>query len=173
MAGSINRSRSDKPLCAASRRGPALAAMVLVALTFAYAVTARAGDMTRADPAVTGTPSILDGMVFSGEFGVLGKAALNTDTWVFEDGTFMSKQCEECGFPRGVYSTGRKGDKITFETETPCPRTDAKLVWRGTIENGRIEGVYTWTKTRWYRTIRKDFWFKGTLGQRKQTAVGP
>lgn len=172
MAGSVLRPRSGKASGAGSRPGPTLAAMVLITLVFARAVPAGGGEMSRAEAAVTGTPSILDGMVFSGEFGVSGKDALNTDTWIFEDGTFMSKKCEECGFPRGVYSTRREGDRIIFEAETPCPVTDATLVWRGAVEDGRIEGVYTWTKHRWYRTIEKDFWFEGTLAESRQTASG-
>jgi len=173
MAGFLNESRRDGLFDATFCRYPAaLAAIVMTALIFAPSMTARAGDMTVANAAVTGTPSILDGKVFSGEFGALGKTTINHDTWVFENGTFMSKQCVKCGFPRGVYQTRRDGDKIAFVTETPCPRTDARIVWRGTIENGRIEGIYTWTKKRWYRTIRKKFWFKGTLSGNKQAAAG-
>jgi hypothetical protein len=52
---------------------------------------------------------------------------------------------------------------IDFKTTTSCPVSDAEIVWEGTVNDGKIEGVYTWTRKRWYRTIRKRFWFKGTL----------
>ena len=172
MAGSIIPLRPGSRLLAALGRSAALGALVLMATTLAQVMTARAGDTMHSDSTATGTPSVLDGMVFSGEFGAMGKDPLNTDTWVFENGTFLSERCEKCGFPRGVYRTRREGDKITFVTETPCPKTDATLVWRGTVENGRIEGVFTWTKKRWYRTIRKDFWFNGTLGRFRQAEAG-
>jgi hypothetical protein len=144
--------------------GPILAAVLVLA-----PVAGRAGDMTTHKIGLAGPDNTLDGRVFSGDMGALGKATLNKDTWIFKNGTFMSMQCEKCGFPRGIYQTRRVGNKVHFVTETPCPRTDARIVWRGTIENGRIEGVYTWTRKRWYRTIVKKFWFKGTLDKPGQS----
>ena len=171
MSPAILRSRLSETVLNASPRRFVLAALGALAFMCVPAGPASAGEMAPTDSTVTGVPSILDGQVFSGEMGALGKAARSTDTWIFEDGTFMSMQCEKCGFPRGVYRTERDGERISFVAETPCPRTDARIVWRGTVENDRIEGVYTWTKTRWYRTIEKEFWFEGTLVPREQAAT--
>lgn len=126
---------------------------------------ARAGDMHQVRANVSTTaPQILDGKTFLGGMGPLGKPKIASDSWVFANGTFMSKQCEKCGFPRGQYRVKKKHDGVHFIAETPCPRTDARITWRGKVDKeGRIEGVYTWRHTRWYRTIEKQFWFKGTL----------
>ena len=155
-----------------SRLARFLAAALLIASLWPSVPTARAGDMSHRESTVTGEPSMLDGQVFSGTVGAMGKETRSSDTWIFEDGTFRSLQCEDCGFPRGVYQTLREGDKISFVAETPCPVTDARIVWRGTIEDGHIKGVYTWTRKRWYRTIEKEFWFEGTLGRSAQAAAG-
>lgn len=156
---------------ASSHLARGFAAALLIASICSPFLPVNAGDMSHPPTAATGVPSALDGQVFSGEFGVLGEGTRSTDTWVFQDGTFMSRQCENCGFPRGVYQTQRDGERVAFVAETPCPVTDARIVWRGTIEDGRIEGVYTWTRTRWYRTIEKEFWFKGTLEQSAQATA--
>ena len=142
---------------------------VLLALSvvcLAQAVpAARAGDMTPVSKTALGGEnwSILDGQVFEGEFGALGKDAKGTDGWVFDKGMFLSKSCLECGFPESPYLVRFENGKTVFETITQCPRTDAKISWRGTVENGRIEGVFTWVRKRWYWTIKKQFWFRGTL----------
>ena len=125
---------------------------------------ALAGDMTpvarhSADRAGW---SLLDGRVFRGEFGPLGKDAMGSDSWVFGDGMFLSKSCLECGFPETPYLVRFEDGKTVFEAKTQCPRTDATIVWRGTVKDGEIEGVYTWVRERWYWTIEKEFWFKGT-----------
>ena len=129
------------------------------------APAARAGDMTPVSKtALTGeTRSTLDGRVFEGEFGALGKEAKGSDGWVFDKGMFLSQSCLECGFPESPYRVRLENGKTHFETLTQCPRTDATISWRGTVEEGRIEGVFTWVRKRWYWTIEKQFWFRGTL----------
>ena len=115
--------------------------------------------------------SALDGRRFAGDFGPENSGRRVKDTFVFSSGTFMSMQCKECGYPRGAYSVTKKAGATTFVATTPCPKTDARIVWRGTISGDRIVGVATWTRTRWYRTIRKNFTFKGKL-VRRQDAKG-
>ena len=109
---------------------------------------------------------ILDGMTFSGELGPFDKPADVNDTLIFKDGTFVSTECEKnCHYPARPYFTRQTGDKVEFISETRCPYKDAKIVWRGTVDNGSIEGVYTWTISRWYWTVEKDFKFTGTLAE--------
>lgn len=127
---------------------------------------ARAGNMQPTDSRDIGpdrSPGPLDGRSFSGKYGPLGKPADGHDTWVFQNGSFWSKGCLECGFPQSVYSTRAESGTLDFKTTTSCPVSDADIVWEGTVDDGKIEGVFTWTKKRWYRTVRKRFWFKGTL----------
>ena len=141
-----------------------LAALAVLCVSFPASI-ATAGDMLAAEAESLNPArwSVLDGQVFSGEFGALGKDATGTDSWVFDDGMFLSKSCLECGFPENPYLVRFEDGKTVFETKTRCPRTDATIVWRGEIKDGAIEGVFTWTRKRWYWTIEKDFWFRGTL----------
>ena len=127
---------------------------------------AEAGDMQRMDAIKIGSdraPGPLDGQSFKGEFGRIGEPAHDVDTWVFKDGSFWSENCLECGFPRSVYLTESGSGAVDFRTVTNCPVSDARIIWEGTVDDGRIEGIFTWTKKRWYRTVRKQYWFKGTL----------
>lgn len=131
-----------------------------------------AGNMQRPEGTMFSavqSPGPLDGQSFTGKLGPLGKPADATDTWIFEDGSFVSKSCLECGFPQSGYSAQVHADEVEFKTKTRCPVSDAVIVWEGTVRNGEIQGVFTWTKKRWYRTVRKQFWFKG---QRENAATG-
>jgi len=156
-------SNSEKLLLRSSRTW-------LLILTVSLFVTgigdARAGNMRRqGSPTINvdQPPGPLDGRSFTGEFGPIGKSSNGTDTWVFQNGSFSSKSCLECGFPQSVYSSESRSGEIDFKTTTSCPVSDAEIVWEGTVNGGEIEGVFTWTKKRWYRTVRKRFWFKGRL----------
>ena len=115
------------------------------------------------DPSGSG---ILDGMTFASELGPDGKPADVMDTLVFANGLFVSAECERrCNYPAHPYFVRQNGDKIEFLSETRCPDKDAKIVWRGTVDEDTIQGTFTWTVARWYWTIEKEFWFKGTLAE--------
>lgn len=126
----------------------------------------QAGNMVppeRPTNSAKGGSGVLDGQTFTGEYGLVGKSAHGTDTWIFRNGSFLSKGCEECGFPESGYAAYSEAGGVSFKTTTNCPVTDAQIVWEGTVNNGKIEGVWTWTKKRWYRTIRKQFWCRGSI----------
>jgi hypothetical protein len=108
--------------------------------------------------------ALLDGMTFSSELGPVGKPADVKDTLVFANGTFVSKECDKrCGYPPAPYFVRRVEDGIEFTSESQCLYKDATLTWRGIVENDAIKGRLSWRVDRWYRTIEKDFWFKGTI----------
>lgn len=107
---------------------------------------------------------ILDGMTFASELGPSGKPADVKDTLVFANGMLVSAECERrCNYPARPYFVRRNGGAIEFVSETRCPDKDAKIVWRGTVDDETIKGTFTWTVVRWYWTIEKEFWFEGTL----------
>lgn len=109
---------------------------------------------------------VLDGMTFSSELGPVGEPANVKDFLIFENGMFVSKECERrCDYPPAAYFVRRVGASIEFVSETHCSANDATIVWRGTVddESGTINGMFTWTSTRWYWTIEKEFWFEGRL----------
>ena len=115
----------------------------------------------------------LDGMTFHGMLGPDGKPKDVKDTFVFANGTFVSKECElRCDYPARPYSAEKTGDGWRFESVTRCPYKDATITWRGTVENGRIEGIASWTLRRWYWTVERDFAFEADLTTQPRTAAG-
>lgn len=151
-----------------------MAVLAAALLLFLPAPSASAGDMTPIPgaPAGGGLSGLLDGQVFAGEYGVVGKGTLGTDRWTFRDGMFVSENCLDCGFPANPYWIRSEDRETAFMTEARCPRTDATIVWRGTVRDGVVEGEFTWTRERWYWTIEKTFWFRGTL-QPASLAMSP
>jgi hypothetical protein len=106
----------------------------------------------------------LDGMTFVAMLGPDGKPKDVPDTFVFENGMFVSKECEvRCKYPPRPYYVREVDGKTEFISETECPYKDAQIVWRGTIEGDKVVGKSTWTMRRWYWTIESDFEFEGTL----------
>lgn len=147
-----------------------LAIGVLVAVVAAGGIVffqaAKPVQATESETAVAEGSGVLDGMTFSSELGPIGKPANVKDFLIFENGMFVSKECErQCGYPPAAYFVRRVGAKIEFVSETHCSANDATIVWRGTVDdgNGTISGMFTWTSARWYWTIEKEFWFEGTL----------
>jgi hypothetical protein len=147
-----------------------IAAAMAVGALILSAAPLSAGDMAEME-AIGGAPadtperwSVLDGKVFEGEFGFAGEdATIGQDSWTFDEGMFVSEKCVECGFPESPYWVSFEKDGTAFTARTQCPVSDAIITWRGTVEDGRIEGTYTWTKERWYWTVEKEFWFRGEL----------
>ena len=108
----------------------------------------------------------LDGMTFVGALGPDGKPKDIADTFVFENGTFVSKECElKCKYPARPYFVRVNGEKTEFISETQCPYKDAKIVWRGTVEGDTVKGKSTWVVKRWYWTVENTFEFEGKLAE--------
>ncbi|NNC99347.1 MAG: hypothetical protein HKN85_04115 [Gammaproteobacteria bacterium] len=114
----------------------------------------------------------LDGLTFRGALGPDGKPKDTPDTFVFENGTFVSKECElKCQYPARPYFVRTNGGKTEFVSETHCPYKDASIVWRGTVDGDRIEGKSTWIVKRWYWTVENTFEFEGKLVDKSLTSV--
>jgi hypothetical protein len=147
----------------------AAAAAALIVLAAWYALPIAVGSETPIDEAqrsFAGKGS-LDGKVFVGRLGPVGSTPDVQDTWVFSSGMFVSKECQRrCDYPPRPYFARSANGKTEFVSETRCPGKDAKLIWRGTVDQGRVEGVMTWTVSRWYWTIEKEFSFSGSLRDR-------
>lgn len=112
-------------------------------------------------------PGPLDGMTFNGALGPDGEPKDIPDSFVFKDGTFVSKECElRCKYPARPYFVRTNGDRTEFISETKCPYKDAKIIWRGTIEGDTIKGKSTWVMKRWYWTVESDFEFEGKLSEK-------
>jgi len=137
---------------------------VLITLGAWYLQAGASEASTNTDNSVSPAHGPLDGMTFTGALGPDGKPKDIADSFVFENGTFVSKECElRCKYPARPYFVRVNGNKMEFISETQCPYKDAKIVWRGTIEGDRITGKSTWVVKRWYWTIEDTFEFEGKL----------
>ena len=137
-----------------------------------FLVAGKGPNSDQPDEALVAGP--LDGMVFEGALGPDGEPKDVADSFVFVNGTFVSKECElRCQYPARPYFVRINGDKTEFISETRCPYKDARIVWRGTVEGDRFVGKSTWTVNRWYWTIENTFEFEGKLvsGSISPTAV--
>lgn len=103
---------------------------------------------------------LLDGKVFTGPTGKMGKNATETDELRFENGKLYSVGCADWGFGSGAYSTEVEGNNISFEAVTTSPK-DGKIVWSGTVNGDTIDATYVWTKKSWYGERKQKKWFKG------------
>jgi hypothetical protein len=106
-----------------------LMSLMLLSLSSIWPIFSWASDSNKndqVDTSETVSSEILDGMTFIGELGPKGKPADVKDTFVFEDGNFVSKECEaRCKFPARPYFTRHVGKTIEFTSETRCPYKDA------------------------------------------------
>lgn len=115
---------------------------------------------------------VLDGMTFRARIGPSGKPADVEDNLIFAKGMFHSTECDRrCGYPPAPYYVRHLGERIEFVSESTCDKYDATMSWRGTIEDRVIKGRIRWTAERWYRTIKKEFWFEGTLSDDARPVV--
>lgn len=144
----------------------AVSAVALLVAFVGVALRVQADDVT-ASPAQVSLQlpmSFLEGKTFAGELGLLGEPAMTKDLLVFRDGMFISKECEKrCGYAAGPYWVRSVEEGVQVRAETPCLKSDASIVWNGTVKGDQIEGTFTWTSRRWYWTIEKEFWFNGKL----------
>lgn len=112
---------------------------------------------------VTASKGALDGMTFYGALSP-GGSLETKDTFVFANGTFVSKECEvRCKYPAAPYIVRKVGNRTEFVSETKCPYKDAKIVWRGTVDGDTVKGIATWTVKRWYWRVENNFEFAGKL----------
>ena len=145
----------------------------IIACIFALSCWASSTLQAASDDAVTtAVAGSLDGLSFRGAIGPDGKPKDIPDLFVFENGNFVSKECElSCEYPARPYFVRQNGSKTEFISETKCPYKDAKIVWRGTIEGDRITGKSTWIVQRWYWTVENTFEFEGKLQKEPPTTA--
>ena len=143
-----------------------LAVSVLVAAAIVVAGWSPSMNAADSDPEISDFNGPLDGMTFIGALGPDGEPKDIPDVFVFENGTFVSKECElKCKYPARPYFIRVNGTKTEFISETRCPYKDAKIVWRGTVDGDTIKGKSTWVVKRWYWTVENTFEFEGKLSK--------
>jgi hypothetical protein len=84
------------------------------------------------------------------------------DTLLFERGEFSSAICVRYNFKPSEYWVRQDGEAIEFLAELNSP-TDGRMIWRGTVRNGELEGTMRWIRKRWYRTLDVTHTIHGTV----------
>lgn len=103
----------------------------------------------------------LDGLQFVGETGEQGKGNHHPDTIMFQGGMFRSLDCESYGFRPAPYTAVRKGVVVAFKATLVSPDL-GRLEWSGSVEGDLATGTFRWKHKRWFWTIEREYWFKGT-----------
>ena len=106
----------------------------------------------------------LDGKVFTGDTGKIGKKSANTDVITFENGRFASSGCQKYGFGSGEYLATSEGDSTHFVADTYSEKT-GRITWVGTVTGNHLDATYLWYKKGKYSEPKQIKWFKGTLKQ--------
>lgn len=123
-------------------------------------------SQTAADMSSPATPpainQALDGMEFRGPVGMKGKPRRREDSFIFQDGRFISENCKAEGFLPDIYWVRQDGDTIHFLAELRSPE-HGTMVYRGRIHGDELDARFVWTKKRWYWNIEREYWFKGKL----------
>jgi hypothetical protein len=107
---------------------------------------------------------LLDGRVYVGNNGEIGREADRSDEFIFKNGQFVSASCDEYQFASGPYTAWLEGNIIYFEAVT-LSQSDGKISWQGKIDGDNLNATFVWTKERWYWDTRREYWFKGKLQQ--------
>jgi hypothetical protein len=134
-----------------------LSALLILVCTFFMLANLTAFAVDASKP----TSNVLDGMKFVGETGEEGKKANNPDTISFEGGVFRSSSCEVLGFGPAPYSVVKQGDTYKFSATLVSSDTGT-LEWQGTIIGNTADATFRWKHKRWFWTIDRDYWYKGT-----------
>jgi hypothetical protein len=103
----------------------------------------------------------LDGLRFEGTTGEIGKGDDHHDEITFEDGQFRSLDCENWGFGAAPYTVEKDGNSYHFSA-TLVSDNRGVLEWKGTVTGDTATGTFRWLHERWYWTIDRQYWFKGT-----------
>jgi len=131
-----------------------------VALGPATAVENAPRSAEFSDPAGLGQ---LDGQRFDTEMGQLGQPPDVVDFVQFDQGLFLSKECEDrCNFPASAYFARDVDGGTDFIVEAYCPTKSTTMAWRGSIRGDTITGTVEWTASRFYWTVTRTLEFNGT-----------
>jgi len=168
--GEKSRTKLSRPkyVFAASLIFVTAAAAWLLSFQFAMPVSAPPVETVEAD-----VPGPLDGMTFAGAIGTPSEQNRIRDRFVFSNGKFFSTECvKTCGYHAGSYFVRKRDGRTEFLSVSRCTFKDAKIEWRGTIQDGVVKGESIWTVKRWYRTIEKRLVFEGRLDERPVPVAG-
>ncbi len=88
----------------------------------------------------------LDGKTFSVKISEHNKdGEPMDDSLTFQDGKFMSSDCEQYGFTPAKYESKSKGGATLFKS-TLTSEKEGKAEWEGAVKGDNITGTFIWSK---------------------------
>lgn len=151
-----------------------LLAVIIIISGAAIALTAAYPSNTDGpiDAALEKGSGVLDGMTFTTELAPQGKSGGIRDAMFFQDGQFLSLECEDrCNYPASAYFARAVEGGHEFHIEAWCPTKDATMVWRGRIDGDKVSGTVTWSVRRFYWTTGTVLEFSGNSSTVEQVAT--
>jgi hypothetical protein len=99
-----------------------------------------------AAPALAAETYPLDGRTY--EVKVVDPSGkTETDTLIFQDGTFRSTMCDQYGFTAAPYVAAPGDGPGTYNfVVTATSAAEGLNTWTGSVKDDRIEGDFTWAK---------------------------
>ena len=101
---------------------------------------------------------LLDGKTFTGTVGNASSDKGQADDFVFRDGKFSSKLCDQFGYKEGDYWVFPKDNATTFTAKTASD-AGGKKSWSGSVKGNSLEGTVTTVEN----GKTEQGWFKGQL----------
>ena len=86
----------------------------------------------------------LDGKIYLVQLLEPGKSSVS-DSLIFRWGTFRSSSSMAYGFGKGNYKTLWYDNCLNFSVKTTSD-SSGTMVWKGSVQNNRIQGTVLWTK---------------------------
>ena len=112
--------------------------------------------------AVPAYSGILDGKIFVGQNGHLGKDGSGKDEIKFENGKFISVACStKFGFSDADYTARKDGDRIFFTADIYSDKY-GRMTYTGFVKDNDISANYLWYEKDKYETPAQVKWFKGS-----------
>ncbi len=97
----------------------------------------------------------LDGKIYLVQLLEPGKSSIS-DSLIFRWGTFRSSSCMAYGFGKGNYKTLWYDNCLNFSTKTASD-SSGTMVWKGSVQNNRIQGTVLWTKKDQEKPVELSF----------------
>lgn len=163
-SGSSGRRRMAVVQGALARRAGRRQALAMGAGLLAGAVCARMAVAASQAPDEVAFLALLDGNVYGVDYGPSGEPSLGKDVLTFLDGTFASRGCARYGFAAAPYWLRLADGRIHFKCEMTSPEMGI-FAFVGQVAGPDITATSLWTRKRWYRTVRLESWYRGSLAQ--------
>ena len=110
-------------------------------------------------PAYSG---VLDGKIFTGKNGEIGKSGSEDDEIKFENGKFLSVGCAKYGFGDADYTTNVDGDKVFFTADIYSKKY-GRITYSGMVKGNDLKATFIWFDKGKYEKPEQVKWWKGSV----------